>query len=116
MVGASWSPCLVWHRKRTVPSTLTNHQLLQVDADAAEAECRGQLEEVEGRIAELEAQLALGDMKAADGRGGRGGGGGSAGGAWVGAYCRHTSRQVGCQDRQLLGGVHLHVRLSHVPA
>ena len=76
-------------------STLTNPPLLQADAEAAEAECRGQLEEVEGRIAELEAQLALGDMKAADGRSGRGGGGGSAGGAWEGAYCKHTSKQAG---------------------
>ena len=76
---------------------------LQADADAAEAECRGQLEEVEGRIAELEAQLALGDMKAADGRGGGGGGGGGgAGGAWVGrAFMRSVQQK---QARCAAGG------------
>lgn len=37
---------------------------VQAEADEAEAACRASLEQVEGQLAELEAQLALGDLAA----------------------------------------------------
>lgn len=52
---------------------------MQAAAEQAEAGCRGQLDDVEAQIAELEAHLALGDMAAAAGAAGGGGNGAGAG-------------------------------------
>ena len=49
---------------------------VQAEAEAAEGECRGEVEQVEGEISELDAQLALGDMAGAGGSGGTEGAGG----------------------------------------
>ena len=58
------------------PSAALSAPDVQAEAEAAEGECRGEVEQVEGEISELDAQLALGDMAGAGGSGGAGGAGG----------------------------------------
>lgn len=79
--------------------TPRNSLHLQAEAKQAEAGCRGQLEEVEAELAELEAQLALGDMAAAAAAGA--GGGAGAHGTGGGTELHGRSHMVAVSSRDL---------------